>query len=202
MLVLGLTGPTGSGKGVVGRILAAENIPCLDTDAVYHELISAPSACTEELKAHFGETIVTACGAIDRKKLADIVFGDTQAREERLSLLNRITHHYVLDTCRHWLRLQEREGKRAAVIDAPLLFESGFHEECDYVIAVLAQRQTRLARILLRDGITEEAAERRIAAQPNDAFYTEKADFIIQNNGEIKAVEQDVLQVLRQLSIR
>ena len=202
MLVLGLTGPSGSGKGLVSRFFAAENVPCLDTDAVYHELIAHPSACTEELKRYFGETIVTETGGIDRKKLADIVFASTEGRSERLSLLNRVTHRYVLDTCRHWLREKEREGKRAAVIDAPLLFESDFHRECDYVVAVLAPRETRLARILLRDGITPEAAERRIAAQPTDDFYVGKADFVIKNDGDIPAVEQAVLHILRHLSIR
>ena len=201
MLVLGLTGPSGVGKGLVGRFLAAESIPSLDTDAVYHELISRSSPCTEELKEHFGEIILTESGAVDRKKLASLVFGEAPENKQRLLLLNRITHRYVLEACRHWLKKQEKEGNRAAVIDAPLLYESGFDKECDFVIAVLAPRQTRLARIMLRDGISGDAAERRISSQPGDDFYVQKADFVIRNDGEPQAVKQAVSNILCQLSI-
>ncbi len=199
MLVLGLTGPSGSGKGVVCSFFAAENIPCLDTDAVYHALIEKPSACVEELKEHFGETILTADGGVNRKKLAEAVFGDKEEKKERLLLLNRITHRYVLDACRHWLRLQEKAGKKAAVIDAPLLYESGFDKECDFVVAVLASRQTRLARIILRDGLTGHEAQTRLEAQPKDAFYITKADFVIHNDGELAQTKQAVLNILHRL---
>ena len=201
MLVLGLTGPSGSGKGVACSFFTAENVPCLDTDAVYHELIAKPSACTEELKEHFGETILTAQGGVDRKKLAAAVFGNTEEKREKLLLLNRITHRYVLDTCRHWLRAQEKAGKQAAVIDAPLLYESGFDKECDFVVAVLASRQARLARIILRDGLTGPEAEKRLDAQPKDAFYLAKADFVIRNDGNPSTVKQAVLNILHRLPI-
>ncbi len=201
MLVIGLTGPSGSGKGLVARFLAKESIPSLDTDAVYHELISRPSACTEELKEHFGDTILEESGGVDRQRLASLVFGDETEKKESLLLLNRITHRYVLEACRHWLSTQEKEGKRAAVIDAPLLYESGFDRECDLVIAVIASRQTRLARIMLRDGLTSEAAERRLSSQPRDEFYTEKADFVIRNDDEPQAVGRAVCNIVRQLPI-
>lgn len=201
MLVIGLTGPSGSGKGVVGRFFEERGIPVLDTDAVYHALIDRPSACTQELKENFGDTILTADGGVDRKKLAALVFGESNGQKERLLLLNRITHRYVLDTCRHWLKAKKEEGKRGAVIDAPLLYESGFDKECDRVIAVLASRESRLARIMLRDGLTVTDAERRLASQPMDDFYTDKADFIIQNDGTPQAAKQAVINILRQLSV-
>ena len=201
MLVLGLTGPSGSGKGIVGRFFEEQGIPVLDTDAVYHALIAKPSACTEELKAVFGDTIITSEGGVNRKRLAELVFDPTDTENEKLSHLNRITHRYVLDACRLWLKEQAENKKRAAVIDAPLLYESGFDKECDRVIALVASRQVRLARIILRDGLTAEEGERRLSSQKTDGFYTERADFVIRNEGDVRELKEAVLTVIDRLPI-
>ena len=202
MLVIGLTGPSGSGKGAVGDVFFRQGIPVLDTDAVYHALIDHPTACTEELKRAFGDTIITCEGCVDRKRLADKVFDPADSKNEKLLLLNKITHRYVLDACRHWLEEQKRTGKRAAVIDAPLLYESGFDKECDAVVAVLASRQMRLARIILRDNLSQEEAERRLSSQKADAFYEERADFIIRNDGDLSLLKTATLSVLDHLSCK
>ena len=202
MLVLGLTGPSGSGKGAVGCFFAETGIPVLDTDTVYHALIDHPTSCTEELKNAFGDTILTKEGGIDRKRLASLVFDPTDEKKEKLLLLNKITHRYVLDTCRLWLKEQEKKGRRASVIDAPLLYESGFDKECDKVIAVLAPRETRLARIMLRDALTAVAAEARLSSQASDAFYKEKADFLIQNDGSLAHLKEKVFEIVEGLDLR
>jgi dephospho-CoA kinase len=201
MLVLGLTGPSGSGKGVVGKVFSEKGIPVLDTDAVYHALIDRPTSCTEELKNAFGDTILSCNGGVDRRRLAAIVFDPADEKKEKLLLLNKITHRYVLDTCRAWLKEQERKGCRASVIDAPLLCESGFDKECDRVIAVLAPRQTRLARIMLRDSLTVAAAEERLSSQQADAFYEEKADFLLRNDDSLAALKEQACEILRNLDV-
>ena len=192
MKILGLTGPSGSGKAIVGKALSARGIPVLDTDAVYHGWIEQPTPCTEELAAAFGEEILAPDGSVDRPRLASIVFSGDAAEKERLMTLNRITHRYVLESCRNWLAEQNARGHRAAAIDAPLLIEAGLHKTCDHVITVLAPRELRLARIMVRDGISREKAEARIAAQKPDAFYESAADVVFVNDGSIADAERFV----------
>ena len=91
MLVLGLTGPSGSGKGAVGCFFAETGIPVLDTDTVYHALIDHSTSCTEELKNAFGDTILTKEGGIDRKRLASLVFDPADEKKEKL-LLKKLLH--------------------------------------------------------------------------------------------------------------
>ena len=93
MFIIGITGPSGSGKGVVSEYLAAKGAKIIDADCVYHDLITSPSPCIDELVANFGKGILTDNGAIDRKKLAPLVFGESN--KEKLLLLNKITHKYV-----------------------------------------------------------------------------------------------------------
>lgn len=190
MKILGLTGSSGSGKAVVGRAFSVRGIPVLDTDAVYHGWIERPTDCTEALSEAFGKEILASDGSVDRPRLAAIVFSGDEKEQERLEILNRITHRYVLESCSAWLKEQEKEGSRAVVIDAPLLIEAGLHKTCDHVIAVLAPRETRLARIMARDGISRDKAEARLSAQKPDGFYKEHADFVFVNDGEIADAER------------
>lgn len=182
MVVLGLTGPTGAGKAVVGEAFRARGIPVLDTDKVYHLFISGPSRCTEELRGAFGDGVISADGGINRRALAAIVFSGDENEKANKEKLNAITHRYVIEACEKWLREQEEKGGSAAVIDAPLLIESDLYLRCDYVIAVLAPRELRLARIMMRDGISSVAANARINAQPSDEFYKEHAQFVFFND--------------------
>ncbi len=184
MKVLGLTGPSGSGKGFLKKAFDKHKIAYLDTDAVYHTLVSAPSLCTEELKKAFGGFILHADGSLNRKELAAFVFSGDGEQRKRLDRLNGITHRHVLNAARDWLSKKKKEGYKAAVIDAPLLYESAFDKECDFVIAVLAPIPLRLSRITARDGISEAAAMARMNAQPTDDFYTARADFIICNDAD------------------
>ena len=188
MLVLGLTGPSGAGKGLVGEALSARGFPVLDTDAVYHTLVSVSSPCTQELADCFGAEILTENGSIDRRRLAAIVFCGGEEEKTRKSRLNAIAHRYVLERCDAWLSEQRERGVRAAVIDAPLLIEAGMHRTSDLVLAVLAPYDIRLSRIMLRDGLSEVAARARLDAQPRDDFYRRHASLIFVNDGAADAV--------------
>lgn len=201
MKTIGLTGPSGSGKGALESILLRHGVPFLDTDAVYHEMVSRPSDCLRELKSTFGDFILSADGSLDRKRLAAYVFDSEGDRASRLEALNRVTHKHVLDVVRLWLRQKESEGYKAAIVDAPLLYESGFDEECDLVIAVLAHKEVRLARIMLRDGISEKEARARIDAQPSDDFYKERADFVINNDTDITGLGVQAKSILTRLGL-
>jgi len=129
-----------------------------------------------ELVKEFGyETL--EYGQVNRKVLGKIVFSDP----DKLDTLNYIVHKYVLAECRKWLREKEREGYGAAIIDAPQLFESGFHNECDYVISVLASNEERIDRIINRDNISYEALK-LIQNHMSNEQYAERSDFVIYNN--------------------
>lgn len=200
MLTIGLTGGSGAGKGAVCEILGELGVPTVDTDAVYREVAVPGSECLSELTAAFGGEILTDGGELDRRRLASLVFSDPTG--ERLHTLNRITHKYILDECRRRLAWLTECGREAAVVDAPQLYESGFHECCDAVVAVVADRELRLRRIMERDGVSREYAEERIAAQHDDDFFTRRADYVIENNGSREALRRRVAQVFAALTGR
>ena len=195
MLTVGLCGGSGSGKTLAQDAFLAAGIPCLDTDALYHAMLSSDSSLSRSLVKHFGKEVEDGDGGIDRRALAAIVFEAGEAGSERLAALNRITHGEILGECRVWLGQQDAAGVLAAVINAPLLFESGFHKECDLTVAILASRNKRMERILSRDGITPEEAARRIDAQLDDAFLIENTDFQIRNDGTVEALFEEVARL-------
>lgn len=199
MLIIGLTGPSGAGKGVVSSLLAEYGIPSIDTDAVYHELLVPPSACLDELSARFGSSVLTPDGTLNRKALAALVF--SEGHEADLTDLNRITHRHILDETRRRLALHKAEGRRAAVVDAPQLFESGFDAECHRILVVLAPYDVRLSRILSRDGITgAQAAARLNAAHPDD-FFRERADAVLYNDGTPESLSEDIRRCLQRWEV-
>ena len=202
MRILGLTGPSGAGKGTVGAALSRLGFPVLDTDAVYHTHISGDTPCTRALALAFGSEILCEDGSVDRRRLAAVVFCGGEAEREQKARLNAITHGYVLATCDEWLEEQKAKGVACAVIDAPLLIEARMHERCDLVLAVLAPYELRLARILARDGIPEAAARARLDAQPKEDFYRAHADLVFVNDGDEEgatAFAQTVADAVTQL---
>ena len=194
MLIIGLTGPSGAGKGEVGAVLASLGIPHIDTDRVYHDVITPPSACLDELVAEFGRGILAPDGSLDRAALAGRVFAD--GHEDEREKLNAITHKYVLEKVREYCKDCEAAKRVAVCVDAPLLFESGFDGECDKVISVLADRETRISRIIARDGISIERARARIGAQKDDGFYISRADAVIYNNGDRNELRSRITDIL------
>ncbi len=198
MKVIGLCGGSGSGKGSVCRIFGRLGIPSIDTDAVYHELTSAPGECINALVKEFGRDIITEEGALNRKKLASVVFsGDSS--DERLRSLNQIAHKYILDETRNRLNGFRLDKAAAAIVDAPALFESGFDAECDILICVIADKEKRVERIMMRDSITREGAEARIASQISDEELISRCDYQIRNDGDLEALSKEVQAVLNKI---
>lgn len=195
--ILGLTGPSGAGKGVVAaRLRDTHGFAWIDTDAVYHQITSTASPCLDELRAAFGEAIVKD-GALDRKALAAIVFA--KDAQDKLLLLGSITHKHVLAVAAQMVNQARQSGAAGAIIDAPLLFESGADATCTHTLAVLADKQTRMTRIMARDGLTAEQAQARLDAQKPDAFYLERAHFIIYNNNTADALYAQVDALAKEL---
>ena len=197
MLVIGLTGPTGAGKGEVASIFTRYGIPVINADRVYHKLITPPSSCLQELAEAFGKGILLPDGTLDRRTLGSIVFNDPLARER----LNTITHRYVMEEVKTRMERFRYEGVPVAVFDAPQLFEAGAHKACGAVISVLADRKLRLERIMARDNIAAEPAMRRILAQKSDEFFKTHSDYIIENNGTPEALVPQVHRILVELGV-
>ncbi len=181
MLIIGLTGPSGAGKGHIASLFTRYGIPSIDTDAVYHALLLPPSECLHELVDRFGSSILSVDGTLDRRALAALVFAP--GASEMLSDLNTITHRHVLRVVRCRITELERAGSPAVLVDAPQLYESGFDRECDRVLAVLAPREVRLSRIMERDGLDNTRAAARLDAQKPDDFFRSRADAVIVNDG-------------------
>ena len=200
MMTLGLTGPTGAGKGAVSGLFAElYDIPSIDTDRVYHDLLIPPSACLDELVAVFGMEILAPDGTLDRPTLSRIVFSDASRKKQ--NQLNHITHKYVLDRTREMIAEYARTERRAVLVDAPLLYESGFDAECDAVIAVLAPWDVRKARIISRDQLSEERATARLNMQKTDEFYKEKTNYILSNDGDLSSLRSQVAALASLLGV-
>lgn len=191
MKIIGVTGPTGAGKSFLCQALA-KHFAVIDADEVYHSLLLPPSDCLTALRAAFGDGIFTVEGSLDRNALAEIVFSD----EEKLTLLNRTVLDFVLVKIRTMIASLAKEGHSCVLIDAPTLIESGFHSECDAVIAVLASPELRLSRIIERDTISEEKAQARLSAQKEDEFYRLHADLVLINDGNMDSLTKQAMALL------
>lgn len=194
--IIGLTGPSGAGKTTLCSIADGFGIKSIDTDAVYHSLLVPPSACLDELVSEFGKGILRSDGKLDRPALASIVFGENDAEKPKLKRLGEITHKYVLNEARRIIKAADARGERAIIVDAPALYESGFHKECDFVICLLASQGLRLRRIIDRDHITEENADRRIHGQKEDSFYMDRADYTLTNDGDVDGLRMSLQKIL------
>ena len=178
---IGLTGPTGSGKSLVAALWAEHGAAIIDADQVAREVTAADSPCLAKLAEAFSPDILKADGSLDRRALAKLAFADPAATK----MLTEITHPPILSLCRARAEAAAANGVPLIVFDAPLLFESGLDADCDLTVAVLAAPETRMERIRTRDALTESEARLRMQTQPDDAYYTERADRVIYNSGDL-----------------
>ena len=200
MKVIGLTGPSGAGKSHAAQIFATFGVPTINADEVYHDILSRGDACTKELANAFGEHILDENGFISRKALADTVFGKPQTAA-LLHTLNTITHKYVMSDIQKLLADYKKKGVLAVLLDAPLLFEANAHLTCDVVVGLLASHEARIARVIERDGITAEAASKRLAAGKSDAFYRERCHYIIENDTTSEALTARIKELLIKIGV-
>ena len=184
--VIGVTGRSGSGKSVFSAILAEKGALVLDADAVYKELLENDGEMLAAIEARFPGMVQN--GALNRKELGPLVFSDAQARLD----LNAITHGRVKAVME--ARIADADAP-LAVLDVPLLFESGIDRLCDMTLAVLAPREVSLRRILSRDDVTAEQAETRLASQPDDEYYRKHCDLLLYNGGSQANLERQTQMI-------
>lgn len=191
--VVGFTGGTGCGKTTALNVLAERGALVLDCDEVYHELTLHSLPLKNALEDRFGA--VYENGVLNRKKLGAVVFNDPQA----LADLNEITHHMVVEECERRLAQFALEGGELAAIDAIGLVESGLAERCTVTVAITAPEEVRMRRIMKRDGISEEYAKSRIAAQHSDQWFSEHCTHTLANNGTAEEFAEKARKLFAQI---
>ena len=190
-MIVGITGGTGCGKTTLLKTVEAAGGLVLDCDAIYHELLTTDPALLAAIEARFPGTVEN--DTLQRKKLGSIVFSDKNALED----LNKITHSAVKAEV---LRRLEAAPELAA-IDAIGLFEGGLAELCDVTVAVTAPVEDRVRRLMRRDGISENYARSRIAAQNKGDWFRERCDYALENTGNLDAFATKCLAFLRDIGI-
>lgn len=194
--LIGLTGGIGTGKSTVGRLLRARGIPVIDADELARVAVEPGQPALNDIRAAWPGAI-TPEGRLDRKALGTIVFADPQARRR----LENILHPRILTLAHQRAAALARAGHTVAFYEASLLVETGRHRDLDGLVVVDAPEDARRARIAARDGLTDEQVRARIAAQAPMAEKRRVADFIVENDGDVVALEPKVTALLTALGV-
>ena len=191
MLVIGLTGSIGTGKSEAARQLAALGSSVISADQVGHEAYTPNTEAWEQLVATFGDGILQEDGEIDRRKLGAIVFSDTA----QLDRLNQIMHPRMARMVSDKIENFRAEGVDVVVVEAALLFEAGWDSLVEEVWVTDSPEQMVIERLKQRNGLSEEEARKRISSQMDRSERIEKADFVIDNSGDVAGLEGAVKEL-------
>lgn len=192
-LVVGLTGGIGSGKSAAADAFGKLGAAVVDTDAIAHELTGPGGAAIADLKRLFGEAFIDASGALDRRRMRDLVFADAEAKQRLESVL-----HPLIRAESHRRIAAAFAGRSApyVVLVVPLLVESvGYRERVGRVLVVDCPEATQVARVRQRSALAEDAIRRIMASQIQRESRLAAADDVIDNSGSIAALQQQVRQL-------
>jgi dephospho-CoA kinase len=195
MLRIALTGGIATGKSHVLEQFRRRGVPCLDTDELAHGVTAAGTEATAAIAARFGSDILAPDGSVNRAKLGPIVFADAAARKELEAIVHPAVYRAVAAGLRAFELLDEYP---IAIVDVPLLYETGAEKQFDRVVATICPPDVQRARLVDR-GMTEEAARQRIAAQWPTDQKAARADFVIRTDGTFDETDRYVEDVLAAL---
>jgi dephospho-CoA kinase len=162
----------------------------IDADQLAREVVAPGSEGLAAITRRFGDGILDAGGGLDRKKLAAIVFSDEDARRD----LERITHPRIAAASQRCIAELAAAGAEVAIYEAALIVENNLHRDLAALIVVAVDEESQIARLMARDGIDEEAARARVAAQLPLADKVAVADYVIDNSGDLAATERQVAE--------
>ena len=188
--IIGLTGQTGAGKSEVASIFRELGATVISADVLARQVVDDPEV-KAELYAAFGD-VLTPDGSLDRAKVARIAFSDPS----QLSKLNTITHPRII---RRMLEEAEQATGEPVIFDAPQLFEARAQVYCETIISVLADRESRIARLTERDGLSRDMIELRMSAQLDEQFFRDESDIVIENNGTADDLRKQVRELYERL---
>jgi len=195
-VLIGLTGGVAAGKSLVASELVRLGAYLIDADVVAREVVAKGGPVYCEIAAEFGPSVLLADGSIDRKALGSLIFSDPARR----AALNRITHPAIRGRINELIDEYRCAADRPfIVIDAALLIEGGLYKALDKVIVVDAPEQTLIERMRLRDGLTEEQAKARLAAQMPLDEKRRCADYLIDNSGPRQTALEAAARVYAEL---
>lgn len=193
--IIGLTGGIASGKSTVANYFKEAEITVIDADHVAHDLLAKNQVIQKKLQQTFG-TEVMANDGIDRKRLGQIVFSDS----EKLAQLNQIMAPIIKQELLK--QIDKQQTQKLIVLDIPLLFEQGYEKICDQVVVVYVNQKTQITRLMKRNALTQKQAKQRIDSQMPLLKKRQKADYVLNNNGDLtqlKAAFDDLLNDLKKI---
>lgn len=195
MLRIGITGGIGTGKSTITRILIEKNIKVIDADLIAREVLEIYPEIKKIIKDNFGEDCFDNSGNLLRRKLGELVFKDEYKRKK----LEDIIMPFILKEIVIRLNTLENLGEKIAIIDAPLLIETGICKDMDYNILVYVDEKTQIERVMKRDNFSKEEALSRIRAQMNLDDKKQFVDYIIDNRGTINDSKMQLEGILNKL---
>jgi dephospho-CoA kinase len=196
MIRVALTGGIATGKSYCAARLASKGVPVIDADQLAREVVRPGTPGLAAITKRFGTGVLRPDGALDRARLAATIFSDDAGRRD----LERIVHPAVYEAIQGWLRRAEIAGAALAVADIPLLYETGHDRDFDRVIVAACTPEAQLARLIARNGLSDDEARQRIAAQMPIQEKVRRADHVIRTDGTFEDTDRQVDNVLHSLA--
>jgi len=190
--LIGLTGGYASGKSLVLSIFQDMGAYVIDCDQIARQVVEKDSEGLAQIREVFGEVVMADDGSLDRGRLAELVFSHEGRRKELEGILHPLIRQQVFDEAEEVLG---RDPGRNVVVDAPLLYEAGLDQRMDIIVVVVCGQEESLRRGMARDGLTREQATARINAQEPLGEKAKKADWVVDNSGNMETTRQNAINV-------
>lgn len=194
MIKVGLTGGIATGKSYVVRLLRDAGVPVIDSDVLARQAVAPGTPGLAAITARFGAGLVTASGELDRAALGELVFRDAEARRDLEAIVHPVVRRGIAD-----FFSSVAPGTPLAVADIPLLFETHGERHFDTLVVVACKPAAQIERVMARDGLSREAAERRVAAQLPIEEKVRRADYVIRTDGTFADTDAQVTSLLDSL---
>ena len=197
MLKVGLTGGIGSGKSTASRYFESLGAFVLDADEEAKKLITSNETVQHELISEFGTDIIDCTGRVDKNKLSRVAFQD----EDHQQRLNSVVHPYIFNLIdKEFNRVFNNKKHGVFIVDAALIYETGFDAHLDYVIVVTAHLKNRMERALGRETLSREEILKRVDFQWPEEEKVNMADFVVHNDGTEVEFKKNIESLIKKLT--
>ncbi len=194
--ILGLTGSIATGKSTVSRIFKKYGIPVIDADKIARDVVKKGSYGLKKIVDEFGKEYLNPDGTLNRKKLADLIFSNKEAKERLEKIIHPLVRRKEAEIIE---KIREKDKDIPIVVDVPLLIETGSYKNYDKIIVVYVPESIQIERLMKRDGLAYEDALKRIRNQMNIEEKIKFADYVIDNSGSIEDTEKQVVKILEEI---
>lgn len=194
-IITGLTGQSGAGKTMVSNAFKENGFAVINCDLISRDVTKSGSKCNKELSKLFADCFDENLN-LDRQALAKIVFSDKRS----LDLLNNTIFPYITKAMINEINKLNDKNINYILLDAPTLFEAGIDKLCNIIVSCIAEKETRIKRIALRDNISQELIKKRFESQNSEQFFIEHSDFIIENNKDKHAALmqcEEIIEIIK-----